>query len=161
VKLLVDADSCPAAVRAIIQKRAAKEHIPLHFAANRPIPFDPPYHPLVETGLFVMEICPAEQDAADDRLTALAQEGDIAITRDLFLAFRLIEKSVHTLDDRGRVFTEDNIRHYLSQRGFTAASIGKAGPLKTTPVYGEKAKKAFADSLDRLIASLSPAKSRK
>jgi uncharacterized protein YaiI (UPF0178 family) len=161
MKLLVDADSCPAAVRSIIQKRAARERIPLHFAANRPIPFDSRYHPLVAKGLFVMEICPAEKDAADDRLTALAHAGDIAVTRDLFLASRLIEKNVHTLDDRGRVFTETDIRNYLSLYEFTTTFIGNAGPLKNIPVYGEKAKKAFADSFDRLIASVSPVKCRK
>jgi uncharacterized protein YaiI (UPF0178 family) len=158
VKLLVDADSCPAATRAIIQKRAAKENIPLHFAANRPIPFDRPYHPLVETGLFVMEVCPVEKNAADDRIAALAQEGDIAITRDIPLAFRLVEKNVHTLDDRGRIFTLDNVRYYLSLRNF---NIAIAGRTERAVSYGGKEKKTFADSFDRIITSVSQIKNKK
>jgi uncharacterized protein YaiI (UPF0178 family) len=154
VKLLVDADSCPAAARTIIQKRAAKEHIPLHFAANRPIPFDRPYHPLVETGIFVMEVCPVEKNAADDRIIALAQEGDIAITRDIPLAFHLVEKNVHTLDDRGRIFTLDNVRYYFSLRNFNIAIAGNGRPERVAS-YGGKEKKAFADSLDRIITSVS------
>ena len=150
MKLLVDADSCPAAARAIIQRRAAKENIPLYFAANRPIPFDPSYHSLVKTGLFVTEVCPVEKNAADDRLAALAEKGDIAVTRDIPLAFRLVEKNVHTLDDRGRIFTQDNIRYCLSLRNF---NIAVAGRPERAASYGGKEKKTFADSLDRIITS--------
>jgi uncharacterized protein YaiI (UPF0178 family) len=156
VKLFVDADSCPAPVRKIIQKRAAREQIPLIFAANRPIPFEDAYQLLVEQGLFVMELCPAETGAADDRITVLAVKGDIAVTRDVPLAFRLVEKGIHTLDDRGRVFTADNIRHYLSLRNFIIYCADSHGPLKRTSAYGEKEKKAFADSLDRIITCASP-----
>ncbi|MDR0637454.1 MAG: DUF188 domain-containing protein [Spirochaetaceae bacterium] len=152
MKLLVDADSCSAAARAIIQKRAAKENIPLHFAANRPIPFDLPYHPLVETGIFVMEVCPVEKDAADNRLVALAQEGDVAVTRDIPLAARLVKKNVHTLDDRGRIFTQENIRHCLSLRNFNIAIAGNGRPERAAS-YGGKEKKTFADSLDRIITA--------
>jgi uncharacterized protein YaiI (UPF0178 family) len=153
MKLLVDADSCPAAARTIIQKRAAKENIPLVFAANRSIPFDIPYRRLVKCGLFTMEICPAVEGAADDRLTALAESGDIAITRDIPLASRLIAKGIHTLDDRGRIFTEDNIRYHLSLRDLNIALAEQNDPFRTA-AYGEKEKKAFADSLDRLLTSL-------
>jgi uncharacterized protein YaiI (UPF0178 family) len=156
VKLFVDADSCPAPVRTIIQRRAAKEQIPLIFAANRPIPFDAPYCLLVEQGLFVMEVCPVEEGSADDRITALAGTGDIAVTRDIPLAYRLVKNGVRTLDDRGRIFTEDNIRHYLSLRDFAVALAGSAGPLRRTAVYGKKETKAFADSLDRMITCARP-----
>jgi uncharacterized protein YaiI (UPF0178 family) len=159
VKLLVDADSCHTAARVVIQKRAAKENLPLHFAANRPIPFERSYHPLVETGLFVMEVCPVEKDAADDRIAALAQEGDIAVTRDLPLASRLVKKNVHTLDDRGRIFTQDNIRHCLSLRNFNIAVAGNGRPERAAS-YGSKEKKTFADSLDRIITSVSQIKSK-
>jgi uncharacterized protein YaiI (UPF0178 family) len=151
MKLLVDADSCPAAARAVIQKRAAKENIPLIFAANRPIPFDAANRALVDRGLFVMTVCPPTENAADDHIAGLAAEHDIAVTRDVPLALRLVEKGVHTLDDRGRVFTRENIRHYLSLRDFNislaTANLGKA----RTASYGEKEKKMFADSLDRII----------
>jgi uncharacterized protein YaiI (UPF0178 family) len=156
VKLFVDADSCPAPARAIIQKRAAKERLPLIFAANRPIPFADPYRLLVEQGLFVMEICPAEEGSADDRITALAGKGDIAVTRDIPLAYRLVEKGVHTLDDRGRIFTADNIRHYLSLRNFTTSYAESHDTLTRTAAYGEREKKAFADSLDRIITYTKP-----
>jgi uncharacterized protein YaiI (UPF0178 family) len=156
VKIFVDADSCPAPARKIIQKRAAREQLPLIFAANRPIPFADPYHLLVEQGLFVMEVCPLEEGSADDRITALAGKGDIAVTRDIPLACRLVEKGVHTLDDRGRIFTADNIRHYLSLRNFTVTCAESYGVPNRTPTYGGKEKKTFADSLDRIITCARP-----
>jgi uncharacterized protein YaiI (UPF0178 family) len=156
VKLFVDADSCPTPARKIIQKRAAREQLPLIFAANHPIPFENSYHILVEQGLFVMELCPVETGSADDRITALAGEGDIAVTRDVPLACRLVEKGVHTLDDRGRIFTADNIRHYLSLRDFFISTANNYGIPKRIPTYGEKEKKAFADSLDRIITYIKP-----
>jgi uncharacterized protein YaiI (UPF0178 family) len=140
----------------IIQKRAARELMPLIFAANRPIPFENSYRLLVEQGLFVMEVCPVSKDSADDRITALAGKGDIAVTRDVPLAYRLVEKGVHTLDDRGRVFTADNIRHYLSLRNFMIAFTEGYGMPKRTSTYGKKDKKAFADSLDRIITCARP-----
>jgi uncharacterized protein YaiI (UPF0178 family) len=130
--------------------------MPLIFAANRPIPFEQSYHILVEQGLFVMEICPAEIGSADDRITILAGEGDIAVTRDIPLAVRLVEKGVHTLDDRGRIFTPDNIRHYLSLRNFNIIWAESFGSVRRTTTYGEKEKKSFADSLDRIITCIRP-----
>jgi uncharacterized protein YaiI (UPF0178 family) len=156
VKLFVDADSCPAPARLIIQKRAARERMPLIFAANRPIPFERSYNTLVEQGLFAMEVCPAQEDSADDRIAALAGSGDIAVTRDVPLACRLVAKGVRTLDDRGRVFTADNIRHYLSLRDFNIVCAEGYGAPQRASSYGEKEKKAFADSLDRIITCARP-----
>ena len=100
------------------------------------------------------------QNAADDRLAALAEDGDIAITRDIPLAFRLVEKNVHTLDDRGRVFTQDNIRYCLSLRNFNIAISGN-GKYDRAASYGCKEKKTFADSLDGIITSVTSPRSPK
>jgi uncharacterized protein YaiI (UPF0178 family) len=157
MKLFVDADSCPADVRALIQKRAARERIPLIFAANRHIPFDAAYRRLAAQGLFIMELCPATEDSADDRIVTLAVAGDIAVTHDVPLALRLVEKKVYTLDNRGRIFTPDNIHHYLSLRDFNI-SLAKT---RQRRAYGNKEKKAFADSFDRIMTRLSAGMTRR
>ncbi len=106
MKIFVDADSCPRQAREHILKRAAKLNIKVIFAANRVIP-----------GFGAeMEICPAGDNAADDRIVELAQSGDLALTRDVPLAKRLVEKDVAVMDDRGRVFTKNNINELLSMR---------------------------------------------
>lgn len=107
-----------------------------------------------------MECCPPGEGAADDRIVALALPGDLAVTRDIALAERLVEKGIRVLDDRGRVYTGENIRERLSLRNFTV-NLAEAGlGPERIPGYGRKELKSMADSLDRLLAKLSPAPGR-
>ena len=101
-----------------------------------------------------MEICPPNENAADDRLVELAAPGDIAVSRDLALAKRLLEKSVIVIDDRGRHFTLDNINELLSLRNFTVGLAENGLRIERSASYGKKELKAFADSLDRQITKM-------
>ncbi len=143
VKIFVDADSCPRQAREHILKRAAK--LKVIFAANRVIP-----------GFGAeMEICPAGDNAADDRIVELAQSGDLALTRDVPLAKRLVEKDVIVMDDRGRVFTKNNINELLSMRNFMVGLVNNGLEFKRTADYNKKDFKNFADSLDKILSKLS------
>jgi uncharacterized protein YaiI (UPF0178 family) len=144
MKILVDADSCPALVREVILKAAKRTGCSALFAANREIP-----------GLWgnaIMELCPNEDGAADNRLVELAGPGDIAITRDIPLARRLIEQAVTVLDDRGRVFTKENIGEYFSLRCFQLDIIEHGVELVRHANYNKKSLKSFADSFDKVLA---------
>jgi uncharacterized protein YaiI (UPF0178 family) len=142
MKILVDADSCPKAARDLAVRRAAKLKLRIVFAANRPIP---------GIGNAEMEICPNRENSADDRLVELSQEGDIVITRDVPLAKRLVEKGASVLDDRGRVFTNDNINEMLSLRNFTVSLAENGLDIERKALYGKKELKSFADNLDRIL----------
>jgi uncharacterized protein YaiI (UPF0178 family) len=142
VKILLDADSCPKQARDLVLRRAAKLAIRVIFAANRPIP---------DSAGAQMEICPAGENAADDRIVELAEAGDIVITRDVPLAKRLVEKDIAVIDDRGRVFTKNNINELLSLRNFTVGLAGSGMEFERTANYGKKELKRFADSLDRVL----------
>ena len=143
MKILVDADSCPKAARELILRRAAKLNIRLIFAANHPIPCDESVE---------MEICPAGENSADDRIVELAEKGDLAVTRDVPLAKRLVENDVSVLDDRGRVFTKNNINELLSLRNFAVGLADNGFDIQRIAGYSKKDFKTFADSLDRLLA---------
>jgi uncharacterized protein YaiI (UPF0178 family) len=142
MKILVDADSCPIPAREHVQRRAAKLNIRLIFAANRQIPGSESAE---------MEICSNKENSADDRIVELAQEGDLVITRDVPLAKRLIEKNAFVLDDRGRVFTKDNINELLSLRNFKVGLADNGLDIERIAGYGKKDFKTFADSLDRIL----------
>jgi uncharacterized protein YaiI (UPF0178 family) len=101
-----------------------------------------------------MLLCPAGEGAADDAIAAEASAGDVAVTRDVPLAARLVEKGAAVLDDRGRVFTRDNIREKLSLRDFAVGLAESGCDFDRTANYGAKEKKAFADSLDRLLTKM-------
>jgi uncharacterized protein YaiI (UPF0178 family) len=147
MKILIDADSCPRDARDLILRTAGRRGLRVIFAANRPIP-----------GLSgenaAMEICPAGENAADDRLVELAEPGDLAVSRDLALARRLLEKNAAVIDDRGRVFTGDSISELVSLRNFTVALAENGMGVERTANYGKKERKAFADSLDRQLTKL-------
>jgi uncharacterized protein YaiI (UPF0178 family) len=147
MKLLVDADSCPREARELALRTAARLGLQAVFAANRPIPG-------ITGETVVMEICPPEENAADNRLVELAEPGDLAICRDIPLAKRLLDRGAAVIDDRGRILSRENIGELLSVRNFMVGLAENGlGPDRTAN-YGKKELKLFADSLDRAVTRL-------
>jgi uncharacterized protein YaiI (UPF0178 family) len=142
MKILVDADSCPKEARELVLRTSKKRKIRAVFAANRQIP-----------GIDgdAMELCPPGENSADDRLVELAAPGDLAVSRDLALAKRLLEKGADVIDDRGRAFTPNNINELISLRNFTVGLAENGMGVERTANYGKKELKTFADSLDRQL----------
>ena len=145
MKILIDADSCPKPVRELVLRRAKKLKLRIIFAANRQIP---------QAVGAEMEICPVKENSADDRMVEISEKGDLAITRDVPLAKRLVEKSVSVIDDRGRVFTADNINELLSMRNFKVGLADNGLETERTANYGKRELKTFADSLDRTLTAM-------
>jgi uncharacterized protein YaiI (UPF0178 family) len=147
MKIFVDADSCPRPARALVVRSAARNSIKAHFAANRPIPG-------IEGEYAVMDICTAEEGAADDHIAESARPGDLVLTRDIPLAARLVEASVMVIDDRGRIYTRENIRERLSLRDFIVGLAENGLEKERSASYGKRELKAFADSFDRVLSKL-------
>jgi uncharacterized protein YaiI (UPF0178 family) len=93
-------------------------------------------------------------DVADDHIAEQAQPGDLAITADIPLAARLVEKGIRVIDPRGAEYTSENIGERLSVRDFMdqlrSTGVETGGPA----AYGQKEKQAFAAALDRALAKL-------
>ena len=146
MQILVDADSCHREARELVMRACKRLKIKAIFAANRLIP-----------GLTAdaqMELCPAGEGAADDRIAALAKPGDLVLSRDLPLAERLVDAGIIVLDDRGRVFTKENINEQRSLRDF-AVDLAESGlGMERIATYSKKDLKKLADSLDRELAKL-------
>jgi uncharacterized protein YaiI (UPF0178 family) len=145
MKILVDADSCPRPARELVLRRAEKLKIRIIFAANHAIP---------ASDFVEMEICPNELNSADDRIVELSEAGDLALTRDVPLAKRLVDRDVDVIDDRGRVFTKNNINELLSLRDFTVGLAQSGMEVVRNANYSKKDLKTFADSLDRILTRL-------
>jgi uncharacterized protein YaiI (UPF0178 family) len=157
LKILVDADSCPRPARELILKTAVRREINAIFAANRPIPgIGGPNG--AGGGFALMELCPAGEGAADNRIVELAEKGDLVITRDIPLASRLVGEengaSILVIDDRGQVYTKENIRERLSLRDFMVGLAESGLGMERIASYGKKELKAFADGLDRVLVKL-------
>ena len=146
MKILVDADSCPKEARNMILRFSGRLGIKIIFAANRLIPGLPKEA--------LMDICPPGEGEADKRIIELAEPGDLALTRDLPLAEQLVEKDVTVLDDRGRVFTKENIRQLRSLRDFAVGLAENGLGVERISSYGRNELNALANSLDRELSRL-------
>ena len=101
-----------------------------------------------------MIICNQEKDAADNYIFSNVQENDLVITRDIVFADRLVEKNIACINDRGTIFTKDNIKPLLSTRDFDL-SLAQMGLVKHyNEGYDKKKFAAFANSFDKVIHQL-------
>jgi len=156
MQIFVDADSCPREAREMVLRFSARLKIKTIFAANRLIPGIP----ASETDnpgsrkTASMELCPPGEGAADNRIVELARPGDLVLTRDLPLAERLVDLNVSVLDDRGRVFTKENIKERRSLRDFVVGLAENGLETERTASYGKKELNALANSLDRELTRL-------
>ncbi|MGP1444096.1 YaiI/YqxD family protein [Treponema sp.] len=138
----VDADSCPVRIREIICKTAQRLQKPALFVANRLIPIPKmSYCKTLITG--------AEDQAADTYILTHAVPGDIVITRDIPLAKQLVDEHICVLNDRGTVYTAENINERLSLRDFMYELSANGLAPERTKAFGKKEIMEFACSFDR------------
>ncbi|MFA6855872.1 MAG: DUF188 domain-containing protein [Treponema sp.] len=143
----VDADSCPRMVRSYILRYASRLALPAIFVANHQIPVS-------ENSAYKMIICEKTPDAADNYIVLHSETCDMVVTRDIPLAARCVEKNICVLNDRGTVYTKENVQQRLSERNFSLqlAQIGLCS--SGTITYGKKEFAAFANSFDKEIHQL-------
>ena len=145
MKLWIDADAAPRDVKEIVYRTARRLKIETILVANQPLstPLD---HPFV-TAVRVQ----GGPDVADIYIADKAEPGDVAVTADIPLAARLVEKGVAVLDPRGHEQTEENVGERLAVRDFMddlrGAGVQTFGPRP----YGPKDRQAFAAALDRVL----------
>jgi len=163
-----DADSLPREVRELIGRRAgaSKATFPIRavFVANRTIPL-PPGKNLQAVIVGSAKACdrpqsntgnnspPSPPGTADDYILSTATTGDILVTRDIPLASRAIQKGIVALNDRGTLWTAEEVKERLSVRDHMAAlrESGLAPPMPKNRAFGVKEAKLFADALDKAI----------
>jgi uncharacterized protein YaiI (UPF0178 family) len=149
VRIWVDADACPAAVREILLRAVSRTGRRITFVANQPLSL--PRAPNV-TSIQV----PRGFDAADDEIVRRVSPGDLVVTQDIPLASEVIDHGGQALSPRGELYTSENVRAALNMRDFmdTMRSSGVetgGGP----SAFGQRERQAFANALDRLLAQAS------
>ncbi|MEJ2043329.1 MAG: YaiI/YqxD family protein [Reinekea sp.] len=145
MKIWVDADACPTAIRDIICRAATRTGLTTTFVANHPIPIPnlPNLHRVqVEAGF----------DIADNEIVKRVEAGDLVMTQDIPLAAEVIEKGCYAINPRGEHWTKENIRARLNIRDFMetmrASGVQTGGP----PALNQRDKMKFANALDRILA---------
>lgn len=145
MKIWVDADACPVAMRKILFKAAQRTGTPVTLIANHAISV--PRSPLI-----TMRQVPQGFDVADDEIVRLVEPGHLVITSDIPLASEAIDKGATALSGRGELFDKDNIRGLLNMRDFMDTLRGSGIQTGGHAALGQSEVKAFADQLDRWLA---------
>ena len=145
MKIWVDGDACPGAVKEILFRAAERTGVSLTLVANQPLRV-----PRLKNVRAVQVA--SGFDVADNEIVRRCEAGDLVITADIPLAAEVIEKGAHALNPRGERYTADDIRAKLTMRDFMdtlrASGIQTGGP----PVLSQADRQAFARHLDTLLA---------
>ncbi len=144
MKIWVDADACPVAVKEILFRAASRTGVQLTLVANQPMTI-----PRAEN---ISSIQVAQGfDVADNEIVKRLAEGDLVITGDIPLAAEVIEKGGMALNPRGEMYSANDIKSRLSMRDFMetmrASGVQTGGP----PPLDKSDRMVFANHLDRLL----------
>jgi uncharacterized protein YaiI (UPF0178 family) len=141
MKIYVDADACPTAIKEILLRASERKKIQINFVANTMLKL-----PLSK--LVTMTVVEEGPDIADDRIAEMAEAGDLVITEDVPLADRVVTKGATVFTTRGDVFNSDNIKGRLATRDLLSelrdGGMETGGP----PPLDQRAIRSFANQID-------------
>lgn len=147
MRIWVDADACPLAIKEVLYRLANRTKTPVAFIANQMlrVPASPWIKAIqVQAGF----------DVADQRIVQDAQAGDIVVTSDLPLAAQVIANKAWVIDTRGNLIDAGTIQGLLSMRNFMeelrSAGVNTGGPAALVA----RDVRAFANQIDRLLVRL-------
>lgn len=143
--IYIDADACP--VKDEILRIADRHGLSVYIVSNRWLRGDP--HPRVHR--IVVEEGP---DIADKWIAEHIGAGDIAVTSDIPLAARCLEKQAKVLTPNGKPFTDASIGMAVAMRDLNAhlretGAIG-GGP----PPFAKQDRSRFLSALDETIRAI-------
>ncbi|MEM6452813.1 MAG: YaiI/YqxD family protein [Cyanobacteria bacterium P01_D01_bin.105] len=144
MKIWVDADACPNAIKEIIFRAAKRTGCDLTLVANRGMQV-PAYAEML--------VVPSGFDGADNKIVELLTQGDLVITADIPLASKVLDKGGFVFTPRGDEYTSRNIGDRLSVRNFLESFRGGAEPVGGgPPPLNNRDRANFANQLDRFLS---------
>lgn len=144
MKLFIDGDAFPNLLKPITLKAIEKKSIETYVISNKEINVG-------KSSYITYVIVELGADEADNKIVELINENDLAITADIPLANRILEKNAHAIDHRGELYTQDNIKEYLAYRNLMQ-ELRDAGELTKGPKpFDKKDAQKFANTLNSFI----------
>lgn len=144
-QIYVDADACP--VKEEVMRVAKRHDLPVHMVGNTwmRVGNDPTVNRVVVS---------EGADAADDWIAEKIGPKDIAITSDIPLAARCLEKGARVLGPTGKPFTDDGIGVALAMRDLNT-HLRDTGEIKGyNPSFTRKDRSKFLQVLEETIRSI-------
>ena len=145
-EIYVDGDACP--VKEEVLRVAARHGLTVHMVGNSWLRHGGD-NPLINR-----VVVPEGPDAADDWIAAHIGTGDIAVTDDIPLAARCLEKGAYALGATGSAFTRDNIGNALAMRDLKShlRETGEGG--NYNPSFTRQDRSRFLQALENTIQAL-------
>lgn len=154
-RIIVDGDSCPVEIRALLFRWRERGRISVEVFSNRPLPIERSVLTIVDSETTVDEVIIALLTA----LEPLDRDGIVVVTRDIPLAERVVAMGVEAINDRGDRFDPATIaeRRSIRDRNAEIRALGLER-IESRRGFGRKEVKAFADTLDRILSEIIVAK---
>ena len=147
MKIWVDADACPVAIREILFRAAVRTNTQVTLVANQYIQ--------TPSSNYINSIQVSQGfDVADSEIVNRCESGDLIVTSDIPLADAVIGKNCLALSPRGELFNRENIKSRLNVRdlmeSLRSGGIQTGGPAPLT----SSDKRKFGNRLDRWLAEM-------
>ena len=148
MKIWVDADACPKAIKDILFRVAERLSITTTLVANHTLQTPP--------SRFIQFLqVKSGFDVTDNEIVKRLMVGDLVITSDIPLAYEVLCGGGHAINPRGELYTQDNIKERLIMRDFMdnlrSSGIDTGGPA----ALSSRDVQAFANQLDKFLVKQS------
>ena len=144
MKIWVDADACPVAIKEILFRAAERTNTQMTLIANNPVRVPPSLYIKMLTAI-------AGFDVADDEIVKRLEANDLVITSDIPLAAEVIEKNAQALNPRGELYSSDTISARLNMRDFLDTMRSSGINTKGPKAFSKSDCAAFANQLDKIL----------
>lgn len=145
MKIYVDADACP--VKSEVIRVAERHRLVVHMVSNTWMRLPP--NPWLR-----LQVVANGLDKADDWIVQAIETGDIAITSDIPLAARCLDKGARVLGPTGKPFDHDGIGMALAMRDLNA-HLRDAGKIPGGgPPFGPKDRSRFLQVFEETIQAV-------
>jgi uncharacterized protein YaiI (UPF0178 family) len=144
-RIYVDADACP--VKDDVLRIAARHDLFVYMVSNTWL--------RMAEGPKVERVVVGEgADAADNWIAEHIGENDIAVTQDIPLAARCLERGAKAIDPAGNLFTEDGIGAQLAMRELMAHLRDTGDIQGGGRTRNRRDRERFIDALERTISKI-------
>ncbi len=140
--IYVDADACP--VKEEVLRVAGRHGLAVYMVSNTWL--------RMADGPGVERIVVGEgADAADDWIAEHIGADDVAVTSDIRLAARCLDRGAHAVDPAGKPFTEDGIGMQLAMRDLNA-HLRDTGEIRGgAAAYSRRDRERFLGTLETIV----------
>lgn len=149
MRIFVDADACPKAIKEIIYRAGIRNKIEIYLVANRNLNI--PVSPFIK-----MILVKSGFDEADNKIAMEVHPNDLVITGDIPLADIILSKGSTVLNPRGNFYTQENIKQKLALRNLMTQLREEQLIFGGAKVMTNNDTQTFANSLDKFLNKLKP-----